>query len=586
VRAPARRRSGLLGLLRDHLGRYRTWVGVIVALQFVGTIAALYLPTLNADIIDNGVAKGDTSYILRIGALMLGISLVQVLCSITAVYFASRMSMGVGRDMRDRLFRRVGSFSSREVARFGAPSLITRNTNDVQQVQMMLQLSATLMVTAPIMMVGGVIMALRQDVGLAWLIVVCVPALLIVSISIISQMVPAFRMMQTRIDAVNRILREQITGIRVVRAFVREPYETERFGVANAELTGTALTAGRWMATMFPSVMLILNVSIVGVLWFGGHRVDAGTLQVGSLVAFMSYLMQILMSVMMAALMLVMVPRAAVCADRIVEVFETTSSVVPAAKPMRMLARRGELELERVEFSYPGATDAVLRDISFVASPGETTAIIGSTGSGKSTLLNLIPRLYDVTGGTVRVDGTDVRELDPELLWSTIGLVPQKAYLFSGTVRSNLQYGKPDATEAEMWNALETAQARDFVEAMPGRLDAPIAQGGTNVSGGQRQRLAIARALVKRPEICLFDDAFSALDVATDARLRRALEPVTREATVLIVAQRVSTILDADQIIVLEHGKIVGSGTHRSLLAENETYQEIVRSQLTEEEAA
>ncbi len=584
---PLRKGSDVLWLLGDHLRPYRRWLGLIVLLQFIGTIAALYLPTLNADIIDNGVAKGDTSYIVRIGGLMLGVSLVQVVCSITAVYFASRMSMGIGRDVRDRLFRRVRSFSNREVARFGAPSLITRNTNDVQQVQMMLQLSSTLMVMAPIMMVGGVIMALRQDVGLSWLIVVCVPALLVVSFSIISQMVPAFRMMQTRIDAVNRILREQITGVRVVRAFVREPYETERFRVANTELTGTAVIAGRWMAAMFPSVMLILNLSIIGVLWFGAHRVDAGTLQVGSLVAFMNYLLQILMSVMMATLMLVMVPRAAVCAARIVEVLKTDSSVVPPTAPVKTLAKRGQLEFEHVAFSYPGATDAVLRDVSFVARPGQVTALIGSTGSGKSTLLNLAPRLYDATAGIVRVDGVDVRELDQELLWSTIGLVPQRAYLFSGTVRSNLQYGGPDATEGEMWKALEIAQAREFVEAMPDGLNAPVSQGGTNVSGGQRQRLAIARALVKQPEIYLFDDAFSALDVATDARLRRALRPITRRATMLIVAQRVSTILDADQIIVLEHGEIVGRGTHRSLLAENNaTYREIVRSQLTEEEAA
>ncbi len=585
--APRRMGSGLRTLLGDHLRRYPRSLALIVGLQFLGTIAALYLPTLNADIIDNGVVKGDTSYILTTGALMLGVSFVQIACSITAVYFASRLSMGVGRDIRDRLFRRVTSFSSREVTRFGAPSLITRNTNDVQQVQMLVQMSSTLMVMAPIMMVGGVIMALRQDVGLSWLIVVCVPALLIVSFSIISQMVPAFRMMQTRIDAVNRILREQIMGIRVVRAFVREPYETERFGVANTELTNTAVTAGRWMAAMFPSVMLILNISIVGVLWFGGHRVNDGTLQVGALVAFMSYLMQILMSVMMATLMLVMVPRAAVCADRIGDVLGTDSSVAPPATPVTTLARRGELEFADVEFSYPGATGAVLRDVSFLARPGQTTAIIGSTGSGKSTLLNLVPRLYDVTGGVVLVDGVDVRELEPELLWSTIGLVPQRAYLFSGTVRSNLQYGKPDATDAEMWAALETAQASAFVEAMPDGLDAPIAQAGTNVSGGQRQRLAIARALVRRPEIYLFDDVFSALDVATDARLRRALRPVTRQATVVIVAQRVSTILDADQIIVLENGEIVGQGTHHSLLAEgNPTYEEIVRSQLTEEEAA
>jgi ATP-binding cassette, subfamily B, multidrug efflux pump len=431
-----------------------------------------------------------------------------------------------------------------------------------------------------------VIMALREDVGLSWLIVVCVPLLLIVVISIISQMVPAFRAMQTRIDTVNRILREQITGIRVVRAFVREPYETARFRAANRDLTNVAITAGRWMATMFPSVMLILNISIVGVLWFGGHRVDAGTLQVGALTAFMNYLMQILMSVMMATFMLVMVPRASVCADRIGEVLDTDSSVVPPAAPVRTLPGYGGLALESVEFTYPGAGDPVLREVSFVARPGETTAIIGSTGSGKSTLLNLIPRLYDTTAGVVRVDGVDVREIDLELLWSTIGLVPQKAYLFSGTVRSNLQYGRPDATDTELWAALETAQARDFVRAMAAGLDAPIAQGGTNLSGGQRQRLAIARALLKKPEIYLFDDAFSALDVATDARLRYALRAVTERATVVIVAQRVSTILDADQIIVLEHGEVIGQGTHASLLADNETYQEIVRSQLSAEEAA
>jgi ATP-binding cassette subfamily B protein len=392
--------------------------------------------------------------------------------------------------------------------------------------------------------------------------------------------------MQKRIDAVNRILREQITGIRVVRAFVREPYETDRFAGANTELTAVSRTTGRWMATMFPSVMLIMNVSIVGVLWFGGHRVNAGTMQIGALTAFMTYLMQILMSVMMATFMLVMIPRASVCADRITEVLETSSSVVPPATPIRTLARRGRLELEGVEFTYPGASDPVLRDISFAAEPGRTTAIIGSTGSGKSTLLSLIPRLFDATGGVVRVDGTDVCELALETLWSAIGLVPQKAYLFSGTVRSNLQSGKPDATDAEMWAALQTAQARDFVEAMPDRLDAPIAQGGTNVSGGQRQRLAIARALIKQAEIYLFDDAFSALDVATDARLRQALRPITRQATVVIVAQRVSTILDAEQILVLEDGEIVARGTHASLLAESETYREIVRSQLTEEEAA
>jgi len=586
VRSAARGGSALLSLLRDQLSAYRGSVGLVVLLQFVGTIAALYLPTLNADIIDKGVAEGDTGYILRTGGIMLGVSLVQVVCSVIAVLFASRMAMGVGRDVRARLFRRVGSFSSREMGRFGAPSLITRNTNDAQQVQMFVQMSATLLVAAPIMMIGGVIMALRQDVGLSWLIAVCVPVLLIVIVLIVRPMVPAFRMMQRRIDVVNRILREQITGIRVVRAFVREPYETERFGVANAGLTKTSLTAGRWMALMFPSVMLILNVSIVGVLWFGARRVDAGTLQVGSLIAFMNYLMQILISVMMATMVFVMGPRAAVCADRIVEVLDTESSVIPPAAPVRSLARRGEVRFEHVGFSYPGASEPVLRDISFLAAPGETTAIIGSTGAGKSTLLNLVPRLYDATAGVVRVDGVDVRDLDPELLWSMIGLVPQRAYLFSGTVGSNLRYGHPDASDQELWAALETAQAREFVRAMPGGLDAGIAQGGTDLSGGQRQRLAIARALVRRAQVYLFDDAFSALDVATDARLRRALKPVTHDATVVIVAQRVSTILHADQIIVLEHGEIVGRGTHASLQADNPTYQEIVRSQLTAAEAA
>ncbi|MGZ4444026.1 MAG: ABC transporter ATP-binding protein, partial [Nocardioidaceae bacterium] len=510
----------------------------------------------------------------------------QIACSVTAVFFGSRTAMSCGRDVRRAIFHRVGSFSQREVTHFGAPSLITRTTNDVQQVQMLVQMSATMMVAAPIMMVGGVIMAMREDIGLSWLLAVSVPALFVTVALIISQMVPGFRKMQVRIDGVNRILREQISGIRVVRAFVREPYETDRFRTANTELTAVATTTGRWMATMFPSVMLILNVSIVGVLWFGGHRVDNGSMQIGALTAFMSYLMQILMSVMMATFMLVMVPRASVCADRIQEVLDTDSSVVPPAAPVTSLARRGELTLEGVEFSYPGAAEPVLRAVSFEARPGQTTAVVGSTGAGKSTLVGLVPRLYDVTAGVVRVDGVDVRDLDADLLWSTIGLVPQRAFLFSGTVASNLRYGKPDATEAEMWEALEVAQARDFVEAMPEGLDAPIAQGGANVSGGQRQRLAIARALIKRPRIYLFDDSFSALDVATDARLRRALQPVTADATVVIVAQRVSTILHADQIIVLEDGEVVGRGSHESLLADCPTYQEIVASQLSAEDVA
>jgi ATP-binding cassette subfamily B protein len=576
----------LLRILREHLAPYTSRIAVVVVLQFVGTMAALYLPSLNADIIDNGVATGNTGYITRTGALMLGVSLVQILCSISAVYVGARIAMAFGRDLRAAIFHRVGAFSSREVYQLGAPSLITRNTNDVQQVQMLVLMTFTMMVAAPIMMVGGVIMAMRENIGLSWLLAVCVPVLFLCVGSIISRMVPGFRLMQVRIDAVNRILREQITGIRVVRAFVREPFEATRFGKANDDLTDVALRTGRWMATMFPTVMLVLNVSSVAVLWFGGHRVDNGSMQIGQLTAFLTYLMQILMSVMMATFMLIMVPRAAVCADRIAEVLDTDSSVVRPAEPVTTLSGQGGLEFRDVEFSYPGAEAPVLRGLSFTASPGRTTAIIGSTGAGKTTMVNLVPRLFDATAGQVRVDGVDVRELDEELLWSRLGLVPQKAFLFSGTVASNLRYGKPDATEEEMWWALEIAQARDFVEEMPERLESPIAQGGTNVSGGQRQRLAIARALIRRPSVYLFDDSFSALDLSTDARLRAALAPVTTDAIVVIVAQRVSTIIDADQILVLEDGELVGRGRHDDLLETCETYQQIVRSQLTAEEAA
>jgi ATP-binding cassette, subfamily B, multidrug efflux pump len=576
----------LLRILKSHLRPYRPQLAAVVALQFVGTMAALYLPSLNADIIDNGVARGDTGYITRTGAMMLAVSLVQILCSSGAVYVGARTAMSFGRDVRAALFHRVGSFSSREVYQIGAPSLITRNTNDVQQVQMLVLMSCTMMAAAPIMMVGGVLMAMREDLGLSWLLSISVPLLFATVAFIISRMVPGFRLMQERIDGVNRILREQITGIRVVRAFVREPVETRRFGTANDDLTSVAVTTGRWLATMFPSVMLILNVSSVAVLWFGGHRVDDGSMQIGALTAFLSYLVQILMSVMMATFMLMMVPRASVCADRIAEVFDTESSVVPPTDPITSLDGSGVLELRDVSFSYPGADAPVLSGLSFTARPGETTAIIGSTGAGKTTLVNLVPRLFDVTSGGVYVDGVDVRNIEPELLWSRIGLVPQKAYLFSGTVRSNLLHGKPDATDDELWRALEIAQARNFVEEMPEGLDAPIAQGGTNVSGGQRQRLAIARAAVRRPSIYLFDDSFSALDLSTDARLRAALAPETTDATVVIVAQRVSTIIGADQILVLEDGVIVGRGRHEELLETCETYQEIVQSQLTEEEAA
>jgi ATP-binding cassette subfamily B protein len=575
----------LIALLRTHLAPYRRWLGAVVVLQLVGTIASLYLPSLNAEIIDNGVAKGDTDYIMHIGGWMLAVSLVQIACSITAVYFGARTAMSVGRDLRGTIFRRVGEFSSREMAHFGAPSLITRNTNDVQQVQMLVVMTCTVMVMAPIMCVGGVFMALREDVGLAWVIAVSVPVLVTVLGLIIRRMVPQFRQMQTRIDTVNRVLREQLAGIRVVRAFVREPLEAERFDDASTALSQTAVRAGRLMALLFPTVLLVANVSSVAVLWFGASRVASGQMQVGALTAFLAYLVQILMSVTMATMMLMMVPRAAVSAERIQEVLNTESSVRPPVEPVRAATQRGDVEFRDVTFQYPGASDPVLRGITLHARAGQITAIIGSTGSGKSTLVSLIPRMFDVTGGSVRVDGVDVRELEPDLLWGRIGLVPQKAYLFSGTVASNLRYGKPDASDEELWHALEVAQAREFVAAMPGGLSADIAQGGATVSGGQRQRLAIARALVRCPEIYVFDEAFSALDLGTDARLRAALRPETREAAVIIVAQRVSTIVDADQIVVLDDGAIVGLGTHDELLRDCPPYVEIVESQLSAEAA-
>jgi len=501
------------------------------------------------------------------------------------VYYGSRTAMGFGRDVRDAIFHRVGGFSAREVNRFGAPSLITRTTNDVQQVQMLVLLTCTMLVSAPIMCVGGVAMALREDVGLSWLMAVCVPVLVIAIGAVIVRMVPQFRAMQTRIDAVNRILREQITGIRVVRAFVREPQETRRFHAANTELTDLATSVGRLQALIFPIVLLVLNVSSVAVLYFGAGRVDVGAMQVGALTAFLSYLMQILMAVMMATFMAIMVPRAAVCAERVMEVLDTESSVVLSPRPVTPARRDGRLEFDRVGFAYPGAAAPVLRDVTFTAVPGQTTAIVGSTGAGKTTLVSMVPRLFDAVEGTVRVHGVDVRDLEPEQLWRGIGLVPQRPYLFSGTVASNLRHGNPEATDDELWEALEIAQGRDFVAAMPDGLAAPIAQGGTNVSGGQRQRLAIARVLVRRPEIYLFDDAFSALDLSTDARLRAALRPVVANATVLVVAQRVSTIIEADQIVVLEDGAVVGVGRHAELLESCPTYVEIVQSQRAAEAA-
>ncbi|GAA1442352.1 ABC transporter ATP-binding protein [Leifsonia poae] len=573
----------LLGrFLRPH---WPLLIGVVV-FQLAQSLLSLWLPTLNADITDNGIAKGDTNYILWVGLGMLGVTLVQVGCSITAVYFGAKVAMRVGRDLRGSIFHKVGEYSEREVTKFGAPSLITRNTNDVQQVQMLVLMTCTLLISAPILAIGGIILAMQQDIQLSWLIAVSVPILLVAVGLIITRMVPLFRKMQERIDRVNRVLREQLTGIRVVRAFVREDIETSRFRTANDEVTDTALRAGRLFALMFPIVMLVLNVSSVAVIWFGSFRIEDGSMQIGTLTAFLQYLMQILMAVMMATFMAVLVPRAAVCAERISEVLNTESSVHASDNPIMQLESHGTVEFVDVSFSYPGAEQPVLSDITFLAETGKTTAIIGSTGAGKTTLINLVPRLFDATSGIVLVDGVDVAELDPDLLWSRIGLVPQKPYLFSGTVASNLRYGKPDATDEQLWHALEVAQAKDFVERMDQGLDAPIAQGGTNVSGGQRQRLAIARALVKRPEIYVFDDSFSALDTATDARLRAALARDVADATMIIVAQRVSTIIDADQIIVVDDGRVVGRGTHEELLQNNETYAEIVSSQLTAEEAA
>jgi ATP-binding cassette subfamily B multidrug efflux pump len=573
----------LLGrFLRPH---WRLLVGVVF-FQLAQSLLSLWLPTLNADITDNGIAKGDTAYIVMVGIGMLGVTLVQVACAITAVYFGAKVAMRVGRDLRGAIFQKVGEFSEREVSKFGAPSLITRNTNDVQQVQMLVLMTCTLLISAPILAIGGIILAMQQDIQLSWLIAVSVPILLVAVSLIISRMVPLFRKMQERIDRVNRVLREQLTGIRVVRAFVREDIESSRFAKANDEVTDTALRAGRLFALMFPIVMLVLNVSSVAVIWFGSFRIEDGSLQIGTLTAFLQYLLQILMAVMMATFMAVLVPRAAVCADRIGEVLKTESSVHAIDDPITELESHGTVEFVDVSFSYPGAEQPVLSDITLLAKSGQTTAVIGSTGAGKTTLINLIPRLFDATSGIVLVDGVDVAELDPDLLWSRIGLVPQRPYLFSGTVATNLRYGKPDATDEELWTALEIAQAKDFVEAMDRQLDAPIAQGGTNVSGGQRQRLAIARALVKRPEIYVFDDSFSALDTATDARLRAALSRNVAEATMIVVAQRISTIVDADQIIVIDDGRVVGRGTHEQLLQTNETYAEIVSSQLTAEEAA
>ena len=573
-------------VLRVHLRPYKKLLGIIVLLQAVQTTAALLLPRINADIIDKGVLRGDQPYIRSLGAVMLVFTLVQGAFAAGAVYFGARVAMGFARDLRGSLFHRVTAFSAREVGAFGAPSLITRITNDVQQVQMLVVMATTMAIGAPITIVVGIVMALREDVGLSAILAVSIPAAAVTLGIIVVRMVPAFQLMQERIDQINRVLREQITGIRVVRAFVREPQETARFDTANTELTDVALRAGRLMSSMFPIVNLIINLSSAAVIWVGADRISDGAINVGSLVAYLTYLTQILWSVVMATFTVSMIPRASVSATRIQEVLGTDPSVVLPARPVRDVPERGRLELRGVGFHYPGAEHAVLSDISFTTTAGTTTAIVGSTGAGKTTLVNLVPRLFDATSGQVLVDGVDVRELDPEVLTTVVGLVPQKAYLFSGTVASNLAYGKPDATEDEMWEALRVAQAEDFVRRMPGGLEATIEQGGTNVSGGQRQRLSIARALVRRPEIYLFDDSFSALDLTTDARLRAAMVPYTRDAAVVIVAQRVSTISTADQIVVLDDGEIVGLGTHEELLAGNATYTEIVESQIGEGQAA
>ena len=578
-------------LLSESLGKYKKWLLIVVVFQALQAIAGLYLPTLNSDIINNGVigtidpvtrvATSNVPYIWRMGGVMLLVTLAQVTLSVSAVYFGSKVAMGFGRDTRQRLFHQVNNFSSREVAQFGAPSLITRITNDVQQVQMLVLMTCTLILSAPFTAIGGIAMAMHQDLGLSRILMVSIPILAVVLSIVISSMVPTFRRMQERIDRINEILREQLTGIRVVRAFVREPEESERFAEANDAITQTALKGGRLQALMFPTATLIINFSSTAVVWFGANRISDGLMKPGALIAFLTYLTQILMSVMMTTWMAALIPRSAVSAERIKEVLMTPTSVVVSQNPITDIAATAELKFDNVGFRYPGAEQPVLENISFTVLAGQTLAVIGSTGSGKTTLVNLVPRLFDASNGSVRLDGVDVRDLAPEALWTRVGIVPQKPYLFGGTVASNLQYGKEDATEEEMWNALRIAQAEDFVRAMPGGLEATIAQGGSNVSGGQRQRLAIARALIRQPEIYLFDDSFSALDLATDARLRAALAPHVREAVVVVVAQRVSTIRDADKILVLEDGECVGLGTHDELLTSCPTYVEIVESQAT-----
>lgn len=576
----------MLLLIRRFAKPYRAEIALVCVLQLVQTLAALYLPTLNAQIIDEGVVAGDVDLIWRTGGVMLAISAVQALTNVVAIYFGARTAMAVGRDVREGLFTRVMDFSTQEMTQFGTPSLITRSTNDVQQLQMFLFMAMTVIIMAPIMLIGGVIMAVNQDTGLSLLLVAIVPILGGTMALVASRMVPFFRAMQKRLDTINGVLREQITGIRVVRAFVKERQEAVRFERANSDLREVALKVGWVMAFAIPLVMLIVNIGSIGVIWFGGHRVDEGAADVGSIIAFLSYLMFIMMAVMIATMMFMFAPRAAVSSERIMAVLSSEPTVLDPTAPQRPERIHGRVRFENVSFKYPGAEEPVIEELSFTAEPGQTTAIIGSTGSGKTTLVTLIPRLFDATDGSISIDGVDVRDLDPALMQQIIGLVPQRPYLFTGTVSSNVRYGRDDATDEEVWDALGVAQAANFVSSMDGGLEAAIAQGGTNVSGGQRQRLAIARALVRRPAVYLFDDSFSALDYATDAALRAALKPRTREASVIVVAQRVASIRDADQILVLEHGRLVGHGTHSHLLAENQTYQEIVSSQLSAQEAS
>ncbi len=575
----------LIALLRHHLRPYRVPVLVVCLFQLVQTLATLYLPGLNADIIDEGVAKGDVGHIWRVGGLMLAVTVLQVVCNVVAVFIGSRVAMAVGRDLRAAVFGRVQSFGSREMASFGAPTLITRNTNDVQQVQLLLFMGLTMLVAAPITGIGGLIMALREDVPLSGVFLIVLPVLVVSLGLIIWRMRPLFRLMQVRIDTLNQIMREQITGVRVVRAFVREDREAERFGDANELNRQVAVGAGRLMAIFFPLLMGIMNLSVVLVLWWGASRIGGGDLQIGQLTAFQQYLIQTLMAVMMATFMFMLWPRSEVSAERITEVLHTEPAIDMSADVAQVDLTGGRIDVQNASFAYPGAEQSVVSDVSFRARPGETTAIVGSTGSGKSTVLGLVARLFDVTAGQVKIDDHDVRDVRPADVWKSIGLVPQKALLFSGTIAGNLRFGKADATDDELWEALRIAQADEFVRALPEGLNAPVSQGGANFSGGQRQRLAIARAIVKQPRIFLFDDSFSALDYATDAALRGALREVTADTAVVIVAQRISTIRQADRIVVLDEGRVVGTGTHTELMDDCAVYREIVLSQLSAEEA-